>query len=329
MSDDQVWCELVSVSSGTGLPGLSRTKVVEQLCVCSLTICFALRKISFWHSGSLKSFAHSFCFFSFAEEISLFAFCLLLLYSFLAFFVFSFFHFLYFIFFSLTAPATSSFHYHVSLCLRGPFVIPHMSWAVSIIKPFILHSPAFTPRPFHVAFSTLSLTMHAYSSHVFSSLSFHTCTHGSNFLCQLFLALNHMSITNSLCFGWTGHVIQMGNDRLPKIIFYGELKDGARSRGGQRKRYKDMLKANLKRCSIVPADLETLVMEWSKGRSLCKTSIQQFESDRIRALEARREQQKTATIRSAACYPSAPLKHIPAPSQNPWKIYPKWPPNSA
>jgi len=32
-------------------------------------------------------------------------------------------------------------------------------------------------------------------------------------------------------------------------------------------------------------------------------SIQQFESDRIRALEARREQRKTATIRSAACYP--------------------------
>jgi len=41
-------------------------------------------------------------------------------------------------------------------------------------------------------------------------------------------------------------------------------------------------------------------MERSKWRSLCKTSIQQFESDRIRALEAKREQRKTATIRSAA-----------------------------
>ena len=70
-----------------------------------------------------------------------------------------------------------------------------------------------------------------------------------------------------------------------------------------RERYKDMLKANLKRCSIVPADLETLVVERSKWRLLCKTSIQQYESDRIRALEAKREQRKTATIRSAACYP--------------------------
>ena len=38
----------------------------------SLTICFAIRKISFWHLESFKSFAHS-CFFSFAEEITLFA----------------------------------------------------------------------------------------------------------------------------------------------------------------------------------------------------------------------------------------------------------------
>ena len=30
---------------------------------------------------------------------------------------------------------------------------------------------------------------------------------------------------------------------------------------------------------------------------------QHFESERIRALEAKREQRKTATIRSAACYP--------------------------
>ena len=103
----------------------------------SLTICFALRKISFWHSESFKSFAHSFCFFSFAEEITLFAFCLLFLYSVLASSVFSFFHFPYFIFLFLTASATSSFHHHVSLCLGGPFVISHKSCAASIIIRFI------------------------------------------------------------------------------------------------------------------------------------------------------------------------------------------------
>jgi len=34
MSDDQVGHEWVSVSSGTGLPVLSRTEAVKRLCVC-------------------------------------------------------------------------------------------------------------------------------------------------------------------------------------------------------------------------------------------------------------------------------------------------------
>jgi len=38
MSDDQVGREWVSVSSSTGLPGLSRTKAIKRLCVlhCNL-----------------------------------------------------------------------------------------------------------------------------------------------------------------------------------------------------------------------------------------------------------------------------------------------------
>jgi len=34
MSDDQTGCEWVSVSSGTGLPELSRIEAVKWLCVC-------------------------------------------------------------------------------------------------------------------------------------------------------------------------------------------------------------------------------------------------------------------------------------------------------
>ena len=94
--------------------------------VISYPVCFAIKKISFWCSGSFRSLVHSFCFFSSAEEITLFALCLHFLYSIHASFEFSLFHFLYFIFFSLTASATSSFHHHVSLCLQGPFDIPHV-----------------------------------------------------------------------------------------------------------------------------------------------------------------------------------------------------------
>ena len=45
---------------------------------------------------------------------------------------------------------------------------------------------------------------------------------------------------------WAGHVVRMPDERLPKKVFYGELQEGKRSQGGQKKRYKDTFKASLK-----------------------------------------------------------------------------------
>ena len=49
---------------------------------------------------------------------------------------------------------------------------------------------------------------------------------------------------------WSGHLVRMADDRIPKAVFYGELDAGKRTRGGQRKRYKDVLKATLKSCGV-------------------------------------------------------------------------------
>ena len=49
---------------------------------------------------------------------------------------------------------------------------------------------------------------------------------------------------------WTGHVTRMHDERLPKKVLYGELQEGKRSQGGQKKHYKDTLKASLKDFNI-------------------------------------------------------------------------------
>ena len=57
---------------------------------------------------------------------------------------------------------------------------------------------------------------------------------------------------------WTGHVIRMPNGRLPKKVFCGELQEGKRSQGGQKKRHKDTFKAFLK----------DLTYQWGLGNRL-------------------------------------------------------------
>ena len=53
---------------------------------------------------------------------------------------------------------------------------------------------------------------------------------------------------------WTGHVTRMPDERLPKRVLYGELQEGKRLQGCQKKRYKDTLKASLKDFNI-PTDM--------------------------------------------------------------------------
>ena len=60
---------------------------------------------------------------------------------------------------------------------------------------------------------------------------------------------------------WTGHVIRMPDKQLPKKVFYGELKEGKRSQGGQTKRYKDILKNSLKDFDIPMGTWELTAQE--------------------------------------------------------------------
>ena len=65
---------------------------------------------------------------------------------------------------------------------------------------------------------------------------------------------------------WTGHVNRMPDERLPKKILYGELQVGKRSLGGQKKRYKDNLKASLKDFNIPTESWEQIARSYKVAR---------------------------------------------------------------
>ncbi|CAH1231299.1 Hypp378 [Branchiostoma lanceolatum] len=88
---------------------------------------------------------------------------------------------------------------------------------------------------------------------------------------------------------WVGHTIRMPPNRLPRQIFYGELSRGKRSVGGQQKRLKDQLKANLKEYNIKPAELEGLAESRSQWSQRCSAGRASFTDSYNRKAEARRE----------------------------------------
>ena len=79
----------------------------------------------------------------------------------------------------------------------------------------------------------------------------------------------------------TGHVnIIMPDKQLPKKVFYGELKEGKRSQGGQKKRYQDTLKDSLKDFDIPMGPWEPTAQERSKSRGLINKRAALYEKKR-------------------------------------------------
>ena len=65
---------------------------------------------------------------------------------------------------------------------------------------------------------------------------------------------------------WTGHIIGMNDSRFLKGVFSGELAKGKRLHGGQRLRYKDVVKRHLKATYITVDNLETLAQDRQQRR---------------------------------------------------------------
>ena len=104
------------------------------------------------------------------------------------------------------------------------------------------------------------------------------------------------SLLNRNKLRWTGHVVRMDNDRLPKQLLYGELAEGQRTVGGQIKRYKDTVRSTLDKCHIPHANLEHLAADRDVWRDVCREGLARFEEDRTQWLCERRERRHQAAL---------------------------------
>lgn len=103
---------------------------------------------------------------------------------------------------------------------------------------------------------------------------------------------------------WVGHLVRMSDERLPKQLFYGELKQGRRPQHKPRKRFKDSVKENLSRLKIDGASWEDLAKDRCQWRKLIQNGAASFEARRAGYAKLKR-----------AC-----RKHEPLPNGQ-WKVW--------
>ncbi len=93
---------------------------------------------------------------------------------------------------------------------------------------------------------------------------------------------------------WAGHVFRMPDNRLPKILLYGELQHGKRSCGGQKKRFKDTLKNSLKAFGLNHQSWEETAEDRPQWRSSIHKGAKTAKDNRIAAAQKKREDKNRA-----------------------------------
>ena len=92
-----------------------------------------------------------------------------------------------------------------------------------------------------------------------------------------------------------------------KKILCGELQVGKRSHCGQKKRYKDTLKASLKDFDIPTESGEQIAQDRRKWRGLIKRGAGEYEAKRISEAEQKRAQRKARAKASSTELSSSDL----------------------
>ena len=109
---------------------------------------------------------------------------------------------------------------------------------------------------------------------------------------------------------WAGHVTRMPDHRLPKQIFYSELKNGKRTQGGQKKRFKDTLKCSLNAFGLNPDTWEVDAQDRTSWRASLHSGATSCETARRTEAEQKRLVRKTKNANPASAA-AIPCPHCP------------------
>nr|VZI53680.1 unnamed protein product [Spirometra erinaceieuropaei] len=88
-------------------------------------------------------------------------------------------------------------------------------------------------------------------------------------------------------------LVWMNDERLPAVLFYGDVATGSHRQGGRVRRYKDTIKTSLKRLQINPANWEDLVRDRPMWRRTANIGAAILKANRITAAKAKRETRKS------------------------------------
>ena len=77
---------------------------------------------------------------------------------------------------------------------------------------------------------------------------------------------------------WTGHLVRMGDNRLPKHIFHGEFSEGKHLQHKLRKRFKDNIKDNLQHMQINAESWESLANEHDEWKAHIHKGLEEYKT---------------------------------------------------
>lgn len=95
---------------------------------------------------------------------------------------------------------------------------------------------------------------------------------------------------------WVGHVHRMPEYRLPRRVLYGELAVGDRAVGGPRKRFKDHISRTMKKCNMIPSNLEAVAENRDAWRAACREGVECYATEYARAAEERRRRRHQTEV---------------------------------